>query len=201
MDNHDNVEEYIDQIPEPEVVTVAEVTEPTLAKSFAEIFEDARKGLSSFIYSNKGLVVNGKSLAQWSAYYSIDIPDNCDMATTVSLLSKVNSLLSNLNHNLEISDISQKMIQVQHSQQKATLHMKYKNQKGSAIKWTNESISAQCDIDMYDENVQLILAEFIVSFFEGRRNYLTSARKTLESIMWGRTSEMKLNSFTAHNDD
>jgi hypothetical protein len=198
MDNHDSVEEFIDQIPEPEV---AITEQPTAAKSFADIFEDARKGLSSFIYSNKGLVVNGKSLAQWSAYYSIDIPDNCDMATTVSLLSKVNSLLSNLNHNLEISDISQKMIQVQHSQQKATLHMKYKNQKGSAIKWTNESISAQCDIDMYDENVQLILAEFIVSFFEGRRNYLTSARKTLESIMWGRTSEMKLNSFTAHNDD
>ena len=174
---------------------------PEMVNRHAEIFAETQASVLELIRSNKNLSVNGRTLREWASYFSIEIHPSPSYSNIVFSLSDLNSKFSQLNHNLDIALISRDMISDRYNQAKAEAFIHFKELKLSGKNPTNDYVLAKVERALEEVTQQKLFADFIVSFFEARKQQLVSTRRTLESIMQGHISENRNRAYTAERDD
>jgi len=166
-----------------------------------DLFCKTQDSVLELIKSNKNLMINGKTLKEWSNYFSITIDTNPTYSNIVYSLSELNSKFSALNHNLDISLISRDLIVDRYNQAKAEAFIHFKELKISGKNPTNDYVLSKVERALEEVNQQRLFADYIVSFFEARKQQLVSTRRTLESIMQGYISESRGSKYFAERDN
>jgi len=183
---------------EPESVQVIEQPASLEQPSFEQVrkayfarLNKSWSNVSSLVVGAAETSIMGKTLAEWHEFFHIKIPGNPAMGDLYELLAKTNSLISTINHNLGMSQLTRDAIEREVKSLKSSKFVDIKkSSKGKAP--SNDMTNMQVEASIVDHLDQLMISEYIVTFWDNKRQALISTRKTLESMLFALTGEMKI---------
>lgn len=163
-----------------------------LRKEFFRRLQASWKGIDKLLDGANNMSIHGESLAHWREYFTVDIPASPSMSELHRCMSKTNGLITTVNHKLSASQLTRDALEREVKSIKAKKFVAIKRGSGTGKAPSNDMTAMQVDTQIAEHLDQLMIAEYIVGFWENKRQALISTRKTLEAMMFGLSSEMKM---------
>ena len=153
-----------------------------------EKVEAAKKSCVADINLINTISFNKKTLAEWSEYYKITLPDDMTVKDCYRYFKKITGLLSDVNHKYSQAVLAKDL---HHSAMKAKKAAKLLEVKKDNPKYTVDQLQASIEVEFEDDNTKEVLHTFLVEFFERIQGQLIGMRKVLESVTYSVNSELK----------
>lgn len=204
----DDVSDILDTSPPPtptpketKTETVSTASFEDLRKEFFKRLQSSWKGIDKLLDGANNMLIHGKSLAYWQDYFAINIPQSPSMAELFDCMARTNGLITTVNHKLSTSQLTQNALDREVKSIKAKKFVAIKRGANGDKAPSNDMVAMQVDNEIETHLDQLMIAEYIVGFWENKRQALISTRKTLEAMMFGLSSEMKMKNGLPGNAD
>ena len=153
-----------------------------------EKVEAAKKSCVADINLINTISFNKRTLAEWSEYYKVTLPDDMTVKDCYVYFKKITALLSDVNHKYSQAVLAKDL---HHSAMKAKKASKLLEVKKDNPKYTVDQLQASIEVEFEDDNTKEVLHTFLVDFFERIQGQLIGMRKVLESVTYSVNSELK----------
>ena len=153
-----------------------------------EKVEAAKKSCVADINLINTISFNKRTLAEWSEYYKVTLPDDMTVKDCYRYFKKITNLLSDVNHKYSQAVLAKDL---HHSAMKAKKAAKLLEVKKDNPKYTVDQLQASIEVEFEDDNTKEVLHTFLVEFFERIQGQLIGMRKVLESVTYSVNSELK----------
>lgn len=175
-----------------EKLQVKQATFEQLRKEFFSRLQRTWANTDKMLDGADNMTIMGKSLVYWKDYFTVDIPQSPSMRELHECMSLTNSLITTVNHKLSVSQLTRDAVEREVKSLKARKFVSIKRGNGAGRAPSNDMASMQVDLSIVEHLDQLMVTEYVVGFWENKRQALISTRKTLEAMMFGLSSEMKM---------
>jgi hypothetical protein len=153
-----------------------------------EKVEAAKKSCVADINLINTISFNKRTLAEWSEYYKVSLPDDMTVKDCYLYFKKITALLSDVNHKYSQAVLAKDL---HHSAMKTKKAAKLLEVKKDNPKYTVDQLQASIEVEFEDDNTKEVLHTFLVEFFERIQGQLIGMRKVLESVTYSVNSELK----------
>lgn len=153
-----------------------------------EKVESAKKSCVADINLVNTISFNRKTLAEWSEYYKVSLPDDMTVKDCYRYFKKITDLLTDVNYKHSQALLARDL---HHSTIKTKKASKLLQVKKDNPKYTVDQLQASLEVEFEDDNTKEVLHTFLVDFFERIQGQLIGMRKVLESVTYSVNSELK----------
>lgn len=179
-------------VPEVKVVPTEEPPEDNqIARTnFRASLKKSKHGVDAMLLGAQAVPLDGKTMGEWEEYFKVDVPKFPTVSDVNKAIYKTGSLIAFSSHRLGRAVLVELTLKREVETRYAKRFTQLKNVKGRKAP-SNDAAEFQIKSEIPEIYDQLMLAQYVVGFWERQRAALISMRKVLETIMFGLTSEMK----------
>ena len=186
----------------PEEASPDEEEKPEKQEPFPQRMSKAKK-IYGAIYREltNSYTIGNKTIDEWNEEFKIDIPENIDFSTAYTLIGKVSSLYSKALSFQEKSVLLHDLLKRELDSEKARLFPHVKKSKehmNGSRPPSDDYVKSVIEAEVSEVHDKVVIAEFMMKFWDGKIKSLISIRRALESILFGLSAEIKAN---IHNDN
>lgn len=174
-----------------------ELTLEEVKEAYMEGLKSSWTSVVDLLSKADNMRISGKTLKEWHKQFNIQIPPNPSIEVTYELLSKTNAYITNSGFHLNSAQSVRDRLNAQLKAHKAKIFTSIKK----AQKISNEQASLQTEVELEDLNNQVMLANYVVTFWENLGRSLISTRKMLEVINFSLNNELKSKNRFSNNSN
>lgn len=174
-----------------------ELTLEEVKEAYMEGLKSSWTAVVDLLSKADNMRISGKTLKEWHKQFNIQIPPNPSIEVTYELLSKTNAYITNSGFHLNSAQSVRDRLNAQLKAHKAKIFTSIKK----AQKISNEQASLQTEVELEDLNNQVMLANYVVTFWENLGRSLISTRKMLEVINFSLNNELKSKNRFSNNSN
>ena len=185
-DSNDNDDEFEDK----------DITLQT-SKDFVQDLVKAKQGVSLRFNKFGNLKIptfqGDKTIEEWGKVFHVPIPDDGDTEALIRAGAKAASLYSVAVTNLEQASITNLTLKKELESKEGDLFSRIKRLKENGKAPSDRSVQARVAShpEIISLNNQLAISDFIVKFWDSKKQQLVYTRRTLEMIGYARGAELK----------